>query len=541
MKKNILLFIAALVFSALPLCAEAALPFTDADYLREDFGFEDYREYVDMEIDGKGCKWPKNADVIHSLYFINNYGQEITDFPEIPETVEIVANSCFNERMIPAEGFDFSKYKNLKFVDKYAFYGNPIYKIDLRGTSVVRLATSSFYAHHCFESMFIAPDTLKRIDDRAFANAPFSSITLNDGLEYIGNGVFKGTFNYVLIPKTVKHIGTNGFEIAGKTYRVYKGSYAEEWCKANGAKYVYEDDLIEKTAAFADKGETVTLGPVTITNCMFKYIKETDDYKTYNVTALHGSEIIANYDNMEFLLYPYTMTIWDSEDKYIGGTDRDFFDSSDHYKTTLEDKYITVKNAQKLPNGLWKKGLTWSFKPNPAKICGNYALLIKRDGKEYRYIFTASNELNKYTTFPKNAKQTSSAVSINGKPVEFCAYNIENNNYFKLRDIAMALSGTEKQFNVTWNEKESLIDMISSAPYQAVGGELSAGDGTNKDANISYVQVLKDGYHEIANAYSIEGNNYFKLRDLAGIFNFNVEWDGTNNSILIDTGKNYIN
>lgn len=45
-------------------------------------------------------------------------------------------------------------------------------------------------------------------------------------------------------------------------------------------------------------------------------------------------------------------------------------------------------------------------------------------------------------------KPTASKVSVNGKDVSFEAYNIEGNNYFKLRDLAKALTGSNKQFEV---------------------------------------------------------------------------------------------
>ena len=40
-------------------------------------------------------------------------------------------------------------------------------------------------------------------------------------------------------------------------------------------------------------------------------------------------------------------------------------------------------------------------------------------------------------------------------------------------------------------------------------------------------------------AFSIDGNNYFKLRDLGKLFNFYVGWDKVNNSIIIDTSASY--
>ena len=40
-------------------------------------------------------------------------------------------------------------------------------------------------------------------------------------------------------------------------------------------------------------------------------------------------------------------------------------------------------------------------------------------------------------------------------------------------------------------------------------------------------------------AYNISDNNYFKLRNLGKQLNFGVDWDGSTQSISIDTSKGY--
>ena len=57
------------------------------------------------------------------------------------------------------------------------------------------------------------------------------------------------------------------------------------------------------------------------------------------------------------------------------------------------------------------------------------------------------------------------------------------------------------------------------------------------DLNAVYApsKVLVDGEEYKFEAYNIEGNNYFKLRDLAEIFMFDVDWDAAANSVIIDT------
>ena len=141
------------------------------------------------------------------------------------------------------------------------------------------------------------------------------------------------------------------------------------------------------------------------------------------------------------------------------------------------------------------------------------------------------------------AKYTNSKVLVDGTEVKFEAYNINDNNYFKLRDIAQALtkySVCANRFNVKWDGNRNMINLVSNDAYESVGGELEVGDGTNKKFQNSTSALLKDGVNVSLKAYLINGNNYFKLRDLGKLVGFNVSWDGSNNCILIDTTSSYI-
>ena len=138
-----------------------------------------------------------------------------------------------------------------------------------------------------------------------------------------------------------------------------------------------------------------------------------------------------------------------------------------------------------------------------------------------------------------NAKPIASKVLVNGTPIEFDAYTINNNNYFKLRDLAQALSKTDKNFEVAWDGKKNAINLISNKPYTPAGGELVKGDGKAKAATISTAKIFKDGKEISLTAYTINGNNYFKLRDIAKAFDIGVTWDSKTSTIGIDTSISY--
>lgn len=141
--------------------------------------------------------------------------------------------------------------------------------------------------------------------------------------------------------------------------------------------------------------------------------------------------------------------------------------------------------------------------------------------------------------YRESATPNRSTVLVNGQSVAFDAYTINQNNYFKLRDLAKVLSGTGKQFEVTWDGSNNAINMLSDKPYTAVGGELAQGDGADKTATVNTATVYLDGQPVSLLAYTINQNNYFKLRDVGQAFDFDVTWDGTQNTIVIDTAKSY--
>lgn len=203
--------------------------------------------------------------------------------------------------------------------------------------------------------------------------------------------------------------------------------------------------------------------------------------------------------------------------------------------STLEDLDSLVNNSLLQPEIITVKAETKLTKP------GIYCVWGIEGGDEYMasaYLIVTAG-----TTTPivKNvtAIPTVSNVVVDGVEVEFEAYNINGNNYFKLRDVAYALNGTEKQFEVTWFFAQRVIELMSDCEYTVVGGEMQGGDGKRKTATPTSTPIMVDGRMVEWTAYTINDNNYFKLRDLAEAFDFSVRWDGGTNTIYIDTSWYY--
>ena len=137
------------------------------------------------------------------------------------------------------------------------------------------------------------------------------------------------------------------------------------------------------------------------------------------------------------------------------------------------------------------------------------------------------------------ATPTASTVIVNGQDITFDAYNIGGNNYFKLRDLAFVLSNTEKQFEVDWDGDGTTITIASGLPYTVVGGEMQGRGQYIKTPDPTVARIIIDGRESTFVAYNIDGNNYFRLRDIGETFDFEVDWDGINNTVIIDTGRVY--
>ena len=98
--------------------------------------------------------------------------------------------------------------------------------------------------------------------------------------------------------------------------------------------------------------------------------------------------------------------------------------------------------------------------------------------------------------------------------MNFPAVKIQNYNYIKLRDFAMLLNGTSKQFGVIYNEKTRTVSITTGEPYIPLGDELKdLSEPINAIVSPHYI-VLDDRMINLS-AYLIEVYNYLRLRDLA--------------------------
>ena len=135
------------------------------------------------------------------------------------------------------------------------------------------------------------------------------------------------------------------------------------------------------------------------------------------------------------------------------------------------------------------------------------------------------------------ARRVDTPFLVDGAQIDFLAYSIENTNYIGIRDLAFTLSGSPKQFRVTWNSAQNAIHLTSGQPYNPVGGEMTGTGVAEAAATRVNSTVILDGNHANVAIYRVEGANFYKLRDLGRVLDFSVQWDGQRRAVVIDTSQ----
>ncbi len=126
-------------------------------------------------------------------------------------------------------------------------------------------------------------------------------------------------------------------------------------------------------------------------------------------------------------------------------------------------------------------------------------------------------------------------LRVNGAKIACEKYNIDGSNYFKLRDIAMVLSGTGSEFSVGWDGEKKVISVVTGESYEPNGSELdlSGGDKSATAAPSTQTLLINGVERGDLSAYNIGGNNFFKLRDLGDALGFQVDYDGETNTAIV--------
>ena len=137
------------------------------------------------------------------------------------------------------------------------------------------------------------------------------------------------------------------------------------------------------------------------------------------------------------------------------------------------------------------------------------------------------------------ASPTNDKLEVNGNAADPTVYKIGDSNYFKIRDVAALLNGTEKQFAVGYDGSKNAVTATTGQGYDKQSGDLAgAAAGGSQTADPSNDAIYVNGEKITAEVYKINGSNYFKLRDLGKALNFYVGWSA-DRGMYIETNKAY--
>lgn len=131
-------------------------------------------------------------------------------------------------------------------------------------------------------------------------------------------------------------------------------------------------------------------------------------------------------------------------------------------------------------------------------------------------------------------------ISVDGKAQSVSCYNIKGYNYFKLRDVAKLMMGSQKGFEVIVDEGTPVV--VRDSSYTESGDELQALSSNKLKVNPKFQYLgMRPSYTSlIVKSYNIGGYNYMSLRDVAQAANFKVGYDAPSKTIVIDSSQEFV-
>ena len=133
----------------------------------------------------------------------------------------------------------------------------------------------------------------------------------------------------------------------------------------------------------------------------------------------------------------------------------------------------------------------------------------------------------------KTVKATTQKITVDGVAVDMEVYNIDGNNYFKLRDMAALMAGTKSEFSVDFNGDMKSMYTIKGEAYRSTGGELLTGTDKSSKCSPSSWVLYVNGNLVNCKVYNIGGNNFFKLRDMSSAFGFSADYNANTRTVII--------
>lgn len=275
------------------------------------------------------------------------------------------------------------------------------------------------------------------------------------------------------------------------------------------------------------------------------------EYLTYN-----GEPVIGYFFSSDGGATEDAVNVWGGDYPYLQGKEDPYETYDSSWSVTLTAEEI----RQKLVSAGYSIGTVANVEVTRRTDTDNVnevtvtdttgkQVVIRRDDcrtvfglDSIRYTITPNASASTAATLPQSTsvkiQPSTHVVTVDGERVDPQGYNINGYNFYKLRDIAYILNGTDSQFNVTWDGANNRIVLTDDAAYQEVGGEMTSSASTAiKYVSESDSTIVLDGKTLSLTGYRINGNNYYKIRDVGSALGFSVDFDPETEIVLIGTAN----
>jgi len=125
-----------------------------------------------------------------------------------------------------------------------------------------------------------------------------------------------------------------------------------------------------------------------------------------------------------------------------------------------------------------------------------------------------------------NMKKTpfwSGRILVNQKEMAINFNTIMGKDYIRLRDFATVVSDTEAQFEIKYDNKTNTVNIIKGGTYTSVGNEMLLDNSEKYITKKSNYHIAVDGTVVETQCYTIDGDLYFDIEQLAQILGMTAQ------------------
>ncbi len=503
----------------------------------------------------KGCTDLKSVTIPNGVTTIDgNAFEGCTNLEnvDIPNSVTTIAGGafygCTSLKSITIPG-SVSEISSILFKDCTSLESVTI------SDGVTRIWQEAFAGCTSLKSITI-PGSVTEMEAAFYGCAELESVTIERGVPSIGFAAFQDCtgLKNITIPDTVTTIEGQAFwgctslesiTIPEGVTSIEKLAFAE----CENLKYAALPDSVTSVDGSAFFGcpnlqgvATIPAGMTRIADGMFDGRTDLTSFVIPDHITEIGNWSFRDCTNLKSITIPNSVTV-------IGNSA--FMGCSGLTSITIPSSVTTIE--------AWAfagcRGLTSVFIPDSVTEIQGHALAggnisdvyyggteeqwkaIQGDGKDMPHTTIHYNSAGprpaSYTAIPTN-----DTLKVNGVVQKATVYKIDGANYFRIRDVAILLSGSSRQVEVGYDAATNSVTLTTGKPYTPNGSELSGLAPAAGTAEPSNDVIYIDGKKAELTVYKIDGSNYFKLRDLGIALDFNVGWTAAD-GVYIEPNKPY--